>query len=270
MAKTSELFEHAQRYVREVMADRLREEGFVSYKGEDIHWYRLVDNKVVHAIYFCTRHTGLPAFFDIYYGCHPLFVPPVFQKSPYLYAEPGYEQMNMRIPETVPGSTPRGFEGTMIHGMVNRPYRVPDAMIWCPQDKNNGLDILEKIFPVMDGIRTPTACYEMHKKRRQGEIENDTWLTVSTYFVDEALYVGDEAMYPFCQMFVTSKISLLESAEKTGRFFRKEDKRELERLLELRRVFVEDRRQEYLQTFPAREQETLRKLERYTAIRREI
>ena len=40
------LFEHTQRFMREVMAERLREEGFVSYKGEDIHWYRLVNNDI--------------------------------------------------------------------------------------------------------------------------------------------------------------------------------------------------------------------------------
>ena len=58
MANNSMLFEHTQRFMREVMADRLREEGFVSYKGEDIHWYRLVNNEVVQAIYFVTRHTA--------------------------------------------------------------------------------------------------------------------------------------------------------------------------------------------------------------------
>ena len=77
MANNSQLFEHMQRYIREVMAQRLREEGFASYKGEDIHWYRLVNNEMVQCIYFVTRDTHLHSFVDIYYGCHPLFICPM-------------------------------------------------------------------------------------------------------------------------------------------------------------------------------------------------
>ena len=86
MANNSMLFEHTQRFMREVMAERLREEGFVSYKGEDIHWYRLVNNEVVQAIYFVTRHASLYSGggFELCYGCHPMFISPIFQKTAFI------------------------------------------------------------------------------------------------------------------------------------------------------------------------------------------
>ena len=201
-AKTSELFEHAQRYIREVFASRLREEGFSSYKGDDIHWYRLINNEVVHAVYFTTRHAALGAFMTIQYGCHPLFIPPIFQKSPYLSSEPGYEQMLHRIPEPVPNSTEDGIIGTHLWGEYNRPYRYPDSLIMCPDNDNKGLDVLEMIFPVIDAIKTPDACYEMHKKMRKRQIENDSSMTMSSYFVDEMLFWEDHEVYEYCRKYV--------------------------------------------------------------------
>lgn len=264
MAKTSELFEHTQRYVREVMADRLRAEGFVSYKGEDIHWYKRINDDVVHAVYFVTRHSSLNAMLEIKYGCHPLFIPPIFQKSPYLCAEPGYEQMYNGIPEIIPNSTPYGMMGSQIRGITNRVYRFPDVLILCPQDDKKGLDILEQVLGHMDGIKTPIDCYHAHKKWRSSQIENDAWLTMSTYFVDEVLYWKDEALYPYCQMYVNSMAKWLEGLKRDGKLSRKDDQRELARLIALRDVFEGGDLQAYLQTFQSRAQETLHLLEKNT------
>ena len=200
--RRNQLFEHAQRYIREVMAPRLREEGFCSFKGEDIHWYRLVNNEVLQTVYFVTRSQALHSFLEICYGCHPLFIPPVFQKSPYFHAMPSYEQMNNRVPEKVTGRTPYGFQSLQICGAINKPYRVPDVLIMCPEDRNKGLDILELVLPILDQATTPRACYEMHLNRRKDEIETGNTYAMSPYFVDEVLFWEDEERYAYCKAYL--------------------------------------------------------------------
>ena len=261
MAKSSKLFEHTQIFVREVMADRLRQEGFISYKDEDIHWYRLANNEVIHAVYFVTRHTALHTNLEIRYGCHPVFIPPVFQKSPYFYQLPGYEQMNDRVPESIPGSTFHGFHSLQIYGMFNRPYRVPDSLIMCPEDKHNGLDVLELVFPTMDTLITPLACYQMHKMRREREMESV--LLMSSYFVDEVLYWEDRPLYAFCQKYVESCPRWYQKMKNIS----KTNQKEIERCLMLQKIFIENRPEEYLKTFSQKEDETLHLLNKYTSIR---
>lgn len=267
MAKSSELFEHAQIYIREVMADRLRSEGFVSYKSEDIHWYRLVNNEVIQTIYFVTRHKNLHSFFDICYGSHPLFIPPIFQKSPYFYAMPSYEQMNNTIPEIVPGSTPYGVQSLMLYGSYNRPYRFPDSLIMCPKDKNNGLDILEQVFPFLDSVNTPRTCYEMHKDWRADQIEKGDMDTFSSHFVDEVLFWEDKDLYELCKMYIDLKMYRVANLQKNGEQARKSEQPELDNCIVLNRVFRENCQHEYVQTFPDRVQKTLELLKKYTTIR---
>lgn len=273
MAKNSELFEHVQRYVREVMASRLREAGFVSYKGEDIHWYRLANNEVIHAVYFVTRHTPLHVSLEIQYGCHPLYIPPVFQKSPYFYGLPSAERMNDWIPELIPGSTPNGFHTAIIHGMSNALYRIPDVMVMCPQDETKGANILDQVLKTVDGIRTPEECYEAHKRWKyiDGEEEDPSayWHRMSPYFIDEVLYWEDKSLYPSCKKYLEIHINYFMRLKEEGRLTRKEYQQDLAHALALQQVFAENRRDEYLQVLRDRENETLRLLGKYTGIRRE-
>lgn len=266
MGKASELFEHSQRFIQEVFAERLRQSGFVSYKGEDIHWFRIVNHEVVQAVYFVTRSATLQSTFEIRFGAHPLYISPIFQKSPYLFAEPGYEQMNDMIPETVPGSTPYGFEGLRLYGMYNRPYRVPDVLIPCPQDKNNGLDVLEKLLPVLDKLTTPFDCYQMHKKRREREIENENTFSMSTYFVDEVLFWEDEALYPFCKKYVADWVTSLERLQNNNELNRRDDREYLKRLLLLQDVFATGDRERYMNKLRTREHKNRSLLKKYTTL----
>lgn len=267
MGKTERLFEHTQRFVREVMADRLRQEGFSSYKGQDIHWYRLVDDVVVQTVYFVTRHTSLPAFMDVCYGCHPLFIPAVFQKSPYMHAMPGYEQMSDVIPEFITGRTHISERGTQLYGMINRPYREPDILIMCPHDKHYGIDTLEEILLTMSQVRTPEACYALHKQRRMSEIENDSFWTMSTYFVDEVLYWKDTSLYAYCQSYISTWLKMFETADRSGVPLRKEDRETRERLVKLNYVFEGGSIDDYIRSLDDREQKMrkmLRLAEKYT------
>ncbi len=268
MANNSMLFEHTQRFMREVMADRLRAEGFVSYKGEDIHWYRLVNNEVVQAIYFVTRHASLCSggAYEICYGCHPMFISPIFQKSPYFYGMPSDEQMYYRVPELVPGSTFLGFHGLLLHGICNRPYRIPDVMIECPKDKNNGLDVLELVFPTLDKVQTPYACYEMHKSRRENREDYGFGVEPASVFVDEVIFWEDKELYEPCYKFTKTFGSYLRSVKDRGKPLGKMFTEELDNLLRQQRVFEEGRREEHLQFLKEREQKNFKLLEKYTGI----
>ena len=268
MTNNSMLFEHTQRFMREVMAGRLRKEGFVSYKGEDIHWYRLVNNEVIQTIYFVTRHTSLQGnWFEFCYGCHPMFISPVFQKSPYFYGMHSNEQMYYRVPELIPGSTFHGFHSLLLDGVWNRPYRIPDIMISCPQDKNNGLDILELVFPTLDKVQTPYACYEMHRSWREGRDNYGFGVEPASAFVDEVIFWEDKELYEPCYEFARNFGSHLQSVKDRGKPLGKMFTEELDNLLRQQRVFEEGCRYEHLQFLEKRAQKNFKLLEKYTGIR---
>lgn len=251
-ASQNALFEHAQRYIREVMAPRLKEEGFVSYKGEDIHWYRLVSNEVVQAVCFTTRHTVLPMLLSISFGYHPLFITPVFQKSPYMQCMPGNERL---------------FCGYMIQKSANQYSYAPDILVTCPSDPEKGVDILEEVFAILNQAKTPLTCYKMHKVWRKEQIENDLYLDMTTQFVDEVLFWEDKELYPYCKKYILCMTEILKKAQETGKYYFKTHKEELGRLLAMNDVF--SNREQYLQVLKEREQKTLQLLEKYTGIRRQ-
>ena len=235
----------------------------MSYQKNDIHWYRLVDNQVIQTIYFVTRHSSLPAFLEIYYGTTPLFIPPVFQKSPYFYKLPCEEQMSHLIPETIPNSTYRGYETLLIHGMLNRPYREPDVLIMCPRDKHDGLDVLEKVFALLDTIKTPADCYRLHKKYRQHQLDHSDYPEVSPFFVEEVLFWEDEEMYSPCQRLICDWLLRTDREQRlTNDLQNKRDSYVI-----LKEVIEKGKRQEYLQCLDERIRKTIRQLERFTTIR---
>lgn len=260
------LFEHVQRYIREVYADRLRQAGFISYRNEDIHWYRLVNNNVIHAIYFVTDFMSLPVNLEIRYGCHPLFIPPVFQRSPFVNTLHGYEKMYHMIPELVPGNMPYGVQRSFIRGPVNSIYRLPDIMVSCPADEGIGQYVLEKVLTMLDVADTPMACYKAHKSWRLSQIENGSWLTMSSYFVDEVLYWKDQTLYSYCMSYVNGKLDLLEKAKRDKKYYRKIDQEEHQRLLDLRSAFSDEIRKEYIQGLHERASKNLHLLEKYTSL----
>lgn len=273
MFKATELFEHMQRYTREVFAERLLKEGFSSYKGQDIHWYRIVNNEVIQAVYFVAFNAVPCTFAEIKYGCHPLFVPPIFQKSPLINGLWDHVQISEFIPETVPGSTTYGLDRLLLYSQYNnRPYRVPDALIMCAPDQNNGLDVLEKLLSVLNRTTTAFACYEFHKElsRQLSQINSIPFKIRSTYFVDEALYFEDKELFSCCREFAKNEALCLETAIKKGVTIPKMYKQSWERSSTLNQVFENGNFEEYLQTLQDRAQHNLRLLERNTGIQQGI
>jgi len=263
---STEGFAHVQRFVREVYADRLLQAGFSSYKGEDIHWFRLVNNEVVHAVYFRSSRAGFPLMLEIGYGCHPLFIPPVLQRSPFLQPMNGYEQIYYTIPELIPGSMPCGVQHSFIHGLRNKIYRISDVMVHCPDDDQASQMILEKVLAVLKPIDTPATCYDVHKRWRAGEIENDSWITMTPYFVDEVLYWDDRDLYPYCTRYIEGRLGWLEEVQLEGKLKRNADQEELAQLIVLRDVFHSENRAQYVQRLCEKARKNLAQLKKYVNI----
>lgn len=265
-ATKNELYVHVQRFVREVYSEQLRKAGFVSYRNEDIHWFRLVNQEVIQMIYFVTDYVGFPVMLEIGYGCHPLFIPPLLQKSPYMNPMPGNEQMYQLIPEINPGSMPHGVQRAQVHSVHNKIYRVPDVLVHCPYNDQTSMKILTNVLSVLDPIDTPAACYEMHKHWRNSQIENGLWLTMTPYFVDEVLYWDDKSLYPFCIEYLNGRIAWLNDAQQAGKLICKADQEELLRLHALQDVFHNEKRQSHVQVLCNRASENLIKLRKYFSL----
>lgn len=245
------LFDHTQRYVREVMASSLRQEGFVSRDAEDVHWFRVIDNKVLHAVYFLTPHATVPVELEFGYSCTPLFIPPLSLKGVYMKHMPGYEQVGPR---------------RMILKLHNRIYRMPDAMVHCPADEHTGEDLLARAFLELNTIRTPQACYEMHKQWHSAEMQNGRVLNFSPYLVDEALFWDDQALYPICNDYILLIERLLAKVQEKKTISRA-DQKLLGQVLALKDVLTGNQRENYLSLLVEREKQTKQWLEKHTAIR---
>ena len=265
MPKTSQslLFSHVQRYVREVYADQLRQAGFISYRNEGVHWYRLVNGDVLHGVYFVTRYPAFPVMLEIGYGCHPLFIPPIAQRSPYIRTLPGNEQMYHIIPELIPGSTPYGIQRSQLHGTLNKIHREPDVLVHCPVDDHTTQLLLDRVLSVLDAAVTSSACFEKHKCWRQSQIENGSWLTMTPYFVDEVLYWEDNSLYAFCMDYLDGKIRWIDSVVQSGQKMRKKDQEEYAQLVSLRNAFQQDDKHEYIQLLHDRARTNRSKLEKW-------
>jgi hypothetical protein len=245
------LLQHAQNYVRAVMADRLREEGFVSKDGEDVYWYRVVNGDVIHSVSFITRHTSIPMWMQIGIGFHPLFITPEFPNSPYIYAMPASEVMS---------------DGNYIVKESNNAVFSENAKTICPHDALHGRDILEGAMSVFEMAQTPRQCYEIHKERKRDALECGSLLTMSSAFVDEVIYWDDQELYPFCGRYIEKEITVCEDLLSKGRKLPRSYVRNYQNLLAAKPAIFESRREDYLEVLYSRIPETIRRLKKHTGI----
>lgn len=74
---------YLQEYSRGVYADFLKKEGFKSYNGDDLSWYRVVNHEVLQSFYIFTIGGSFPITPTLGYGVYPLYVPVPFPMRPY-------------------------------------------------------------------------------------------------------------------------------------------------------------------------------------------
>ena len=124
---------HARRYIQEVFATRLRDEGFVCPDDKLLWWYRLNSDEIVNSICFFSRWTNLPLMLEIGYGIHPLFVKPYYSCDVYISNPPIDERFY---------TVDIGF------GSEKRHYApfLPDVLVYTPKKTEKGLMLLSVEF----------------------------------------------------------------------------------------------------------------------------
>lgn len=249
--------QHAQAFIREVLADQLIQAGFVSRKEQDIQWYRVVNDNVLQAVLFNTQWAALPMLLAVSYSCHPLFIPPEFPKSVHV------PNMMRSIEAVNPGRYLFKQNNNMVYS--------PKAAVTCPNDAYKGADILADILSKLDEVKSIEQCYNMHKAGRLKAAEicklppEELFWNISPDFMDEVVYLDDIEMYPYCRKRIISELERYEKAQQVRKLWNVE-KAELESLKFLKAAVLEGKRDGHLRVLEERRAESIRQLKRQTRI----
>lgn len=252
----STVTKHTQTYVREVFADRLLEEGFVSPDNKDFCWYRVIGKEIVNSICFYTRWAALPVILDISYGIHPLFVEPFQPKGVYIYDYP----FNIVNAQQQPIRTKQDSNTYQ--------FSLPNAMVSVPAGSDRGLYTLDGIIlPIMNAVQTPQACYELHKAHCLADSPLGNYTIDQKMnrapddFMDMVIYFDDVDMYPHCRNKVLERIQNINKID--DKYLRTKPYQEsLCRLEQLKRAFCDGGREEHLAILEQRKVEVIKTLEK--------
>ncbi|MBQ3505023.1 MAG: hypothetical protein IJA75_10040 [Oscillospiraceae bacterium] len=247
------LNEHAKNYIHAVMADSLRQEGYVSKDEKDLHWYRVINGDVLQAVFFYTHWAALPMFMAIGYSCHPLFITPEYPKNVHM------PSMLRSLEAVNPGKQLVKQNGNTVYS--------PDAAITCPADHFRGADILESILDQLNDIRTVEQCYAVHKQRYRQAAEllnlsrEEMYHNLSTDFMDEAVFLDDQELYPYCSACIPKELARYARAQETRKLWNIE-KYELNALNHLKEAIIDKKREEHLAYLQERQEINIRQLKR--------
>ena len=190
MAKitSAERLTYVQKYVHDIFADTLKQEGFVSPDGKDTIWYRVVNHEVVNTVCFFTRRSGIPISLWMGYGIHPLFVEPFRTNTVYIPDYP--DNYDILAEESLISKEKKH------HYM----YYAPGVPVEVPQYSDKGLYTLEGIvLPKMSAVKTERDCYELHKARYLEVFGPDfagNANICSDEFLNEAIFFEDTELFP--------------------------------------------------------------------------
>ncbi len=177
--------EMLQRCARGIYAEKLRNAGFVSYKGEDLSWYKVVNSEIVQTVYLFSSWGMTPLLIQIGYGVHPLFIPaPIPQKI--IFNESSNDEVMQKV-----------FD--------KEKHRIYDSetCVMCCNTKEMGAELLDTdVFPIFKQAKTKETTYEFHKQKcldliRRIKEENpnaEIQIMGSNWLVDEVIYFDDNNM----------------------------------------------------------------------------
>lgn len=198
---------HTKRYVDAVFAEKLRKEGFACPDDRHICWYRVMNDTVVNSIVFYSVWPNMPILLFAGYGIHPLFEKPVYTTNAFFSGRPVDPDRFKEQP-------------LMKKDAMNRVF-ANDIQVMVPNDGKNGLHIFEDvILPKMENVTSVESCYQLHKNRHLDIKHNDLKIkfgNLSGVFVDEAIYVGDSEVYPYCLENAQRRIEMLKDAWRPSR-----------------------------------------------------
>lgn len=182
---------HMQKFARAYFADRLRDLGFVSWRGEDLSWYKLVGGEVLLTIYLFDTFGMRPMMPTLTYGTHAPFVKPEMPQKVTM-REAGFVTETMKFM----------FFDTPMRQMA------PDIQVMATDTPDGGYRKFEQnVLPILDGIHTLEDAYrpfrEYYIAQRAQLLERapqyaDRQVFASMDFLDEAIWLNDTEMMECC------------------------------------------------------------------------
>ena len=182
---------HLQKWARTYFADHLRDLGFVSWRGEDMSWYKLVGGEVLLTVYLFDSFGYLPMIPCLAYGMHAPFIKP-------------------EMPQKVTMREAGWVSETMNFLYFDNPKRqmAPDIQVMATDTPDGGYRKFEEtVLPIFDSIHTLEDAYrpfrEYYIERRAKLLEQapqyiDEQPFASMDFLDEAIWFHDTEMMELC------------------------------------------------------------------------
>lgn len=217
---------YMSQFIEENYAEALQNAGFVSYKNEGFHWYK-VKNGLLYKVHLPIFSPSSPLFLIIGYGVIPLFTwesiapPAPFRDWPE-EMQRGYDHyidaisaLGYSFAERAVGKLPRES-----YSFSEIAHYLPNGLfIQHPNTELRGGEVFEElIFPVMGTLRSVEDVYAWNKANKLGlwdcssedEViekvasgglyrDNRVYL-LSNAFADECLHLRDEKLYPVLKM----------------------------------------------------------------------
>lgn len=243
---------HVKNYVDTIFSNSLYEANFTNYEDRSITWFRLKNQEVIHTVIFKTLWIAIPIFLDISYSTRPLFSDLCLSRSAYSDC--------CHYEDGIPLSLTSNF-------MEIYSEEIPIVI-----SADRGLDshlIDEIILPKMESVNSLADCYHFHKQTRiETHIKEPQWTfcDLTPTFIDEAIYMDDQEMYPHCLKVLNRRIT---SMKETIPNYPNDQKgqKQLEQYELMQRVIRDGGRKEYLEILERRKAKNLSVLRKYFELR---
>lgn len=151
---------HAKMYIDAVFAETLQQEGFINPDGKSISWYRVVNNELIHAVYFHATWAGRPLMgMMIESRVFPMFYKPKYFSG--IYSGSSNRHFGYRVIKITDLPDERG-------NICMAPYSRDIQVMACTSGKR-GLSTLEtKVLPWFQQAMTLADYYSL----AEGEYRN--------------------------------------------------------------------------------------------------
>ncbi len=235
---------------KSIYAEKLKNAGFVSYKGECTSWYKIANNEVVNSVYLYSALGFYPLLMEIGYGIHPLFIPaPIPQRVIFIGSH------DDEVMTEVGGK----FKYSLYCG----------TSVMCHNMKEWGAELLDTdVFPRFGDVKTEMDAYISHRKicidriEKYKENSNGGQMQIvgSEWLADEAIYFNDEEI----QNMMISQLIHQREYMKNGDMMSTPTKREwYQKRIE---AIQDGAREPFLMMLKARKKRFIRDLERKVGI----
>lgn len=190
---------HVSNYVQSVFANKLCLEGFSNYKEQNISWFRIKNDELINSIIFNTSWTKFPVILDACCGVYPLF------SDVYLTCQAFDDYLNGFDFECFKRENICELDASLM-------IFSEDAKVLCNEQLGYGVHTLDNIIlPRMNSINSVSDCYQFHKQWRIKVAAKEPeymYYNLSSTFIDEAIYLDDEELYPHCIRRVNEMIKI--------------------------------------------------------------